>query len=238
MAVLVVLVELMAGVAFTFQSIWCFFFYKDLECALFFLAGTFFTMFAVLSIDGMIIRRRILGNMRKERRREAVIWIDMDGVLAKFENVDVNETYNEGFFASRQPDMKAVSLVRELVDRGFDVRILTSAYENGFAGPEKIRWLCSPSVGLSDVEFYSVRYGSDKSCAVTDLEPVNLLIDDYSVNLRKWENHKNGKFVGLKWYNGTNGSNGTWENSLKPYIRNDQTIKEMVRTIRRTVASV
>ena len=145
---------------------------------------------------------------RVERRREKTVkvFVDLDGVLARW-NVEasVEDTFTPGFFLTREPEPEAIAAVRLMREKGLDVYILSCAYQNGLAEPEKDAWLAM--VGLSDIPRIFVPYGKRKSDYVGAAD-VSVLLDDYSKNLHEWK--AEGK-VGCKFYNGINGTHGTWD---------------------------
>ena len=144
---------------------------------------------------------------RVERVREKTVkvFVDLDGVLARWNaEASVEDTYAPGFFLTREPEPEAIEAVRLMRERGLDVYILTCAYQNGLAEPEKDAWLAK--VGLSDIPRIFVPYGKRKSDYV-GMADVSVLLDDYSKNLHEWK--AEGK-IGCKFYNGINGTHGTW----------------------------
>ena len=148
----------------------------------------------------------------KYNNRKRIIYIDMDGTLVKWRNVSVEETKKEGFFFSGQEEEGLVAAVRALKDAGFDVRILSACYNNR-ARAEKIAWLYKH--GLSDLPMVFVPYGARKSDY--DEDKGNVLLDDYSENLREWE-ASGGKAI--KFKTPMNGKNGTWKK--KPCIEHTE----------------
>lgn len=142
------------------------------------------------------------------------LYFDMDGVLAKWNpNVSTEDTFKKGYFLNREPDTLMVELAKEMRNQpGVRVYILTAVYDNGYAEEEKKQWLINN--GLSNFSFINVPYGLDKALAIKQ-SVKSFLIDDYSVNLHNWEKRKN--FVGIKYYNGINGTNGTWTGDVLCY---------------------
>ncbi len=134
-----------------------------------------------------------------------VIYVDMDGVLARWNSdASLEETYLPGYFLARDPEPVVIGAVKLLKAMGMDVRILSSAYDNGHATVEKTSWL--EENGLGDLTRCFVPYGRRKADYI-DRENINVLIDDYSKNLHQWVDEGN---VGFKFYNGINGNHGTW----------------------------
>lgn len=149
-------------------------------------------------------------------------YIDMDGVLAKWNTeASAEDTFEEGYFLRREPDKKAIRYVQDLLDDGKDVCILSHAYQNGYAEPEKKVWL--QEYGLGDVPAIFVPYGTPKLEYVQlPMDTRNILVDDFTKNLREWEAGNNCE--GIKYYNGINGTHGTWQGrcinpELNPFIK-------------------
>lgn len=133
------------------------------------------------------------------------IYIDMDGVLAKWNSsATLEDTQQKGYFAKREPEEKMVSLVKTLRKLGVHVCVLSAAYPNGYAAAEKSDWLDKVFDKALDRIF--VPYGQNKSDYITSNSD-SILIDDYSENLREWENSGS---KAVKFYNGINGTKGTW----------------------------
>ena len=132
-----------------------------------------------------------------------IIFFDMDGVLAEWKSVPPEKLNRRFFFLTRRPDFKMIRLLKNLTEKGEDVRIL-SAVLNRYAEKEKRIWLRIFGINPNRATF--VPYGEEKAKYV----PIgkNILIDDYSKNLHQWEDAGN---VAVKYYNGVNGTNGTWK---------------------------
>ncbi len=153
-----------------------------------------------------------------------IIFVDMDGVLAKWED-DGQDPRSEGFMLSRKPDYSAINLVKELKRAGYEIAILSAVY-NTNAELEKIEWL--KRYGLGDVAHFFVPYGSNKAEAVNSLTKAKkVLIDDFSKNLRDWEA---AGLTAVKYYNGINGTKGSWKN--KRSISHEMKTEQQVEVIR------
>lgn len=156
-------------------------------------------------------------------------YVDMDGVLAKWDTeASIEETFQRGYFLNREPDYYAIGYVKNLIDAGYDVTILSHAYQNGYAELEKSQWL--NKYGLGDVQRIFVPYGVPKLQYVMQKpDTINFLLDDFSKNLREWENQENN--IGIKYYNGINGTHGTWNgyginDDLKARIKNQISVED------------
>ena len=129
-------------------------------------------------------------------------FIDMDGVLAKWRQAaSLSEVGQKGYFLNLE-----VEVVLELVRQGYSVSILSHVFGES-AASEKTSWL--NQCGLGHIHRTFVPYGEPKSDYVDNNRgQKNILLDDYTKNLVKWEEEGN---IGVKLYNGVNGNNGTWK---------------------------
>lgn len=129
----------------------------------------------------------------------ANIYFDMDGVIAKWnENASIEDVSSKGYFLSVEPEMTVRNLILFLQNLGFDIKILTAVYENGYAAAEKRQWL--KNIGL-EIPIIFVPYGHRKTDYIPK-EGINILVDDFKKNLEEWE--QNPFFKAIKFYNGIN----------------------------------
>lgn len=147
-----------------------------------------------------------MNNMNKIR-----IFFDMDGVLAKWEPASIEETMEKGFFSSRKPDDVMLALVTNVMRLEFPVSVLSSVYQDDHSVAEKSQWL--DAVGLSNLSRLFSPYGESKGEIIDSLkklypDSIFVLVDDNSEMLRKWQEAGG---VGVKYYNGVNGTKGTWD---------------------------
>lgn len=133
-------------------------------------------------------------------------FIDMDGVLAKWRQAaSLSEVGQRGYFLNLEVELTLVEVVLELVRQGYSVSILSHVFGES-AASEKTSWL--NKCGLGHIHRTFVPYGEPKSDYVDNHSAKNILLDDYTKNLVKWEEEGN---IGVKLYNGVNGNNGTWK---------------------------
>lgn len=169
------------------------------------------------------------------------IFVDMDGVLAVFNNQisSEEELLEKGYFRNLAPQQNVVDAVNLLLaDKDVEVRVL-SAYlpESDHAEREKVEWCKEHLPNLPLERIYLVECGtpkcdillhdvtnSGKAYSQEDLfvKETDFLLDDYTKNLLEWP----GK--GVKLLNGINDTRGTWEgprisSSLSP----EQFIREL-----------
>lgn len=135
------------------------------------------------------------------------IFVDMDGVTAKFEPASIEEMTTPGFFISRKPVESVISMVK-LLQKEKDVEVFVlSSYLLPISKEEKIRWNEQYTSIPRENQIY-VPYGQDKAEFLRQLigmQEDDVLVDDFTPNLKTW----NG--VGVKLYNGINGTHGTWD---------------------------
>ena len=132
-------------------------------------------------------------------------YFDMDGVLARWKDVSVEETEKSGYFRNLDPEPCIINAVLNMHDRGYDVSILSAVYRDGHSARDKYEWL--KAQGLADIPRVFVPYGEKKADYIKANE-INILVDDYSKNLHEWAGAGN---VGIKFKNGINGTKGTWK---------------------------
>lgn len=144
--------------------------------------------------------------MNKQR-----LYVDMDGTLAVFRQVDTLETlYEPGYFFGLEPHENVVEAIRALIadgeKEGIEVFIL-SAYltDSKFALEEKGKWLDRYLPEIDDAHRVFVPCGTDKKAAV-DIREDDFLLDDYTKNLKDWEPPAKG----IKLVNAINDTHKTW----------------------------
>ena len=133
------------------------------------------------------------------------IFFDMDGVLAKWESCSLEETFAHGFFLSREPVENVIKAVKMLCnDDDIDVYILSATYEDhdNHSLAEKRLWNQMHTDIPLEKQIY-VPYGQNKSDGL-DIKTYDILVDDFSKNLREWPG------TTIKLYNGINGTKGSW----------------------------
>ena len=128
-------------------------------------------------------------------------FVDMDGVLAIWNpNATEEETHERGYFIRRDVEFSVVAFVRMLMAERYDVSILSSVYQDDHSVKEKESWL--DNVGLRDIPRIFVPYGEDKHNYIkVDDDCLPILIDDFSKNLKAWENEG---YLPIKFFNGIN----------------------------------
>ena len=93
------------------------------------------------------------------------------------------------------------------------MNILSSYYTDTRALLEKKKWLDKYLPGISSSHCLFVPYGKNKAEFVETmlhrkLGKMDILVDDHTPNLTRWETAGG---TGVKWLNGINGKNGRFE---------------------------
>lgn len=144
--------------------------------------------------------------------KDAVIYCDMDGVLAKWEvGCTYEKTWTHEYFFGLELEECVKEALCMLNDAGFKVCVLSAAYEEGTAREDKARWL--KKFEMQHIDRLFVPCGRNKADFI-DIRPGTnyILLDDYNFNLLSWNDTKrNGSnFIAVKFLNGINGGGDVW----------------------------
>lgn len=141
------------------------------------------------------------------------IFVDMDGTLAKWNNVEFEQLFEKGYYRNLEPDMEILNEVNNLIRQGEDVYIL-SAYltESDYAKNEKQEWVKQYLPELPEEKQIFVPYGTNKAKYLKEhyspITNTDYLIDDYTKNLQEWKEYGG---IGVKYLNGINHTKRTWQ---------------------------
>lgn len=142
----------------------------------------------------------------KEVSEKPRVYFDMDGTLAVFnKNATMEEVFSPGYFRKLEPIKETVELAEELVERGYDVNILSGSCYTALQ--EKIEWLREHMPFITPDHYVFVPVDADKSRFIPDPKH-SVLIDDYNKNLDAWKglalkcktdiNNHNPKYISLE----------------------------------------
>lgn len=140
-------------------------------------------------------------------------FIDMDGTLAKWNNVEFEQLFEKGYYKNLEPNKDILSDVNKLIEQGEDVYILSCVLpESKYALEEKKEWLKQYVPSLPEDKYIFVPYGDNKADYLREhYSPItnkDYLIDDYTKNLVEWKEYGG---IGVKYLNGINHTKGTWD---------------------------
>ena len=142
----------------------------------------------------------------------ATLYIDMDGVLARFEQAEnaMKRFENEkGFFSILEPTQFAKKLKNVKMH---NVKILTSS-PNKQADNDKLEWIKKHLPQLKDNMVF-VRSGQEKAKYAKG----NFLLDDYTDNLKHWVEQGG---IAIKALNGLNGKTKRYRTLTNKELRVD-----------------
>lgn len=136
-------------------------------------------------------------------------FIDMDGVLAVWNTgASIEEVASPGYFRNLMPMENCVRAVRDLIQNGKAIYILSSVFEDSHSINEKNKWLDQylPEIPHANRLFvpYSMKKHEFLEKEMENLKKDDVLLDDYTKNLQEWHG------IGIKMLNGINNTNGTW----------------------------
>lgn len=139
------------------------------------------------------------------------LFVDMDGTLAVFKEVDELETlYEKGYFLNLAPQKNVLAAVRELIVNHSEIEVnILSAYltDSQYALQEKNEWLDKFLPEIKRDHRVFVPCGTDKKEGIRGgVRGNDFLLDDYTKNLNEWQPPARG----IKLLNGINHSRGTW----------------------------
>ncbi len=155
------------------------------------------------------------------------IFVDMDGTLAKWNNVATEVLYEKGYYRNLEPNQILVDEVKRLINNGEDVYVLSSFLSDSeYALSEKNLWLDEYLPEIPKDKRIFVHYGDNKNDYITNgITISDYLIDDYTKNLLSW---KQAGGTGIKFLNGINHTKGTWDGFK---IKNNKDITEKIQFI-------
>lgn len=143
-------------------------------------------------------------------------FIDMDGTLAKWNNVEFEQLFEKGYYRNLEPNRDILDEVKTLITRNEDIYILSCVLpESQYAFNEKKEWLKEYLPELSEEKYIFVPYGQNKADYLKEhYSPItssDYLIDDYTKNLQEWKEYGG---TGVKYLNGINHTKGTWQGKI------------------------
>ncbi len=159
------------------------------------------------------------------------LFVDMDGVLAVFNNQisSTEQLYEDGYFRNLEPQQNVVDAIKQLIsEKQIDVYILSSYLADSlYALPEKNGWLDEHLPELPQEKRLFVPCGKEKRDMIPDLGPNDYLLDDYTHNLLLWQPPARG----IKLLNDINHTQGTWQYDRISYNRPPESIAQAIKEV-------
>lgn len=139
------------------------------------------------------------------------LYVDMDGTMAVWGNSPWEEVCSKGYFKNRPPMINVINAIKHIVKSHPEVEvfILSAVIQDEHSAGEKREWLDKYLPEIDENHRIFSAYGEDKGKYINSKG--DILLDDYSKNLKEWE-AKGGK--GIKLLNGINWSNKTWKGDV------------------------
>lgn len=160
------------------------------------------------------------------------LFIDMDGVLAKFSYVEIDALYQEGYFRNLEPQNNVIEAVKSIIQNRDDIDVYTlSAYldDSSYALSEKNAWLDEHLPMLSADKRIFVPYGQNKADYVPGgISASDYLLDDFTANLNTWE-QSGGQ--GIKLLNDINNTRGTWTGNKVRFDREPFNLADNIMSV-------
>lgn len=133
------------------------------------------------------------------------ILFDMDGTLAVFnKEASIEEVASDGYFRTLPIIHNVVRAAECLINRGYQVGILSSVFEDDHSKEDKLFWLSNHMPFLDPDNIFFSKYGKPKNTFIPKEWENAVLVDDLTANLKEWGG------ISIKLYNGINGTKGTW----------------------------
>lgn len=159
------------------------------------------------------------------------LFVDMDGTLAEFRNVDTLETlYEQGYFKNLMPQNNVVEAIKEIMKKNeVEVFILSAVLSDSkYALDEKNEWLNNFLPEIDKGHRIFPPCGEDKKNYIPEgIRANDFLLDDYTHNLMLWSPPAEG----IKILNGINHTKGTWQGSMLSFNKNSKELAKDISSI-------
>ena len=154
----------------------------------------------------------LIGNqeMKKSFTCKQRLFVDMDGTLTEFlPQESMAPLYVKGYFRNLPPHVRVVEAIRYLLRAHPEIEVyILSAYltDSVYALAEKQAWVDTYLPELDAQHRIFVPNGSDKRSCIDDIREDDVLLDDYTKNLLRWQPSR-----AIKLINAINHSKKTWQ---------------------------
>jgi 5'(3')-deoxyribonucleotidase len=146
------------------------------------------------------------------------LFVDMDGTIAKFyyKKNCLEKMYEQGYFENL-PTYAIAKHINDFVKQNtcVNVYILSACIDSEYCEQEKIVWLLQNMPNINPKNFLFTKIGESKvqkiisNMEIDNVNCLNILLDDYTLNLEQWETNNN--CVGIKFLNGINDTTKSWQ---------------------------
>ncbi|MDQ0361576.1 5' nucleotidase, NT5C type [Breznakia pachnodae] len=168
-------------------------------------------------LNELYVKYGLLDMIKEKIAPNRRVFVDMDGTLAEWNNVEVLEQlYEKDYFGSLKPYTNVVDAIKELNKNENIEFFILSKYlpDSKYSLIEKNEWLDKYLPEIEEDKRIFVKDGELKSVIMNErlgLRDSDILIDDYNQNLYEWQS-AGGTAIKIK--NGINHNRGTWEGLL------------------------
>lgn len=159
------------------------------------------------------------------------LFVDMDGTLAEFKNVDTLEVlYEQGYFKNLKPQINVVDAIKEIINKNeVEVFILSAVLSDSkYALDEKNEWINKFLPEIDKDHRIFPPCGEDKKNYIPDhIRNNDFLLDDYTHNIMLWSPPTEG----IKLLNGINHTRGTWKGSMLSFNKSSAELAKDISNI-------
>ncbi len=137
--------------------------------------------------------------------KRLTLYVDFDGTLAEWDkSKSLEDVFRPGYSLGLMAHANLVNALEHLYACGVDVHILSCVVHEQ-AAYDKLRYIKAYCPFIDDKNCHFIPYGQ-KAKKDYIANSNGFLLDDYTKNLREWYKNR-----AIKFYNGINGTNGTWK---------------------------
>lgn len=164
------------------------------------------------------------------------LFVDMDGTIAKFyyKKDYLEKMYEQGYFANLPPYAMAKA-INDFANKEtcVEVFILSACIDSPYCEKEKIDWLLKYMPNIDPKNFLFTKVGESKiqkvinNPKIDNVNRLNILLDDYTLNLEQWKSNEHENMVGIKFLNGINDTTKNWQGiKVKTFSQLENTLQK------------
>ena len=146
------------------------------------------------------------------------LFVDMDGTIAKFyyKKNCLEKMYEQGYFENL-PLYAIAKHINNFAEKDtcVNIYILSACIDSPYCEQEKTQWLLKNMPNISPTNFIFTKADDNKALKAKGKvenfgECINILLDDYTLNLELWQAHS-PLCMGIKFINGMNDTTKLWQ---------------------------